>query len=104
MKIRIQKILRFIPLANFIVWFPCWHITAKKCNTNVIKHTFKTFVIDFVLLAVISLATSFLWKFIGGTAAFTVNLLQIYLIGLSFASVSIWDQEKMLAEHEQNKW
>lgn len=104
MKIKTQKILRFIPLANFIVWFPCWHITAKKCNTNTTKHTFKIFIIDAALLLVITLSTNFLFELVNGGAALLISLLQIYLIGLSFSFVSVWDQEKMLAEHEQNKW
>ena len=105
MSIQTQKILRFIPLVNFIVWNPGWFLTAKKCNTNTKAHLFKSVLIEFALLIVIFFPLMFLSNAINiPKVTATITLLQVYLIGLAFACVSLWDQEKMLKEHEQNKW
>ena len=96
--------LRFIPLANFIVWFPCWHITARKCNVNITKHLFRVAIVYFAILLIICLPASFLHDVATPTQKLAITLIQVYLAGLGFSFVSVWDQQKMLNEHEQNKW
>ena len=88
-----------------MVWNPGWFITAKKCNVNTRAHLFKSTLIEFALFVVIFYPLMFLSNAVNIPAVTTViTLFQVYLIGLELAFVSLWDQEKMLAEHEQNKW
>ncbi len=88
-----------------MVWNPGWFITARKCNTNTRAHLFKSGLIEFALVLVTFYPLMLLSNAIDiPEVTMVITLFQVYLIGLELAFVSLWDQEKMLAEHEQNKW
>lgn len=97
MKIKTQKILKFIPIANFIIlfiWIGAYYKHVTK-PSRFIKNLLKMF------LAVILITIPRIAAYKIGAPEFVLQLLLYictYLSMLIMAMIAIKDQEKLIAE------
>ena len=97
MSIKIQKVLRFIPLINFISVF----LWLRLCMVKPMKPTqyFKKLGLMFLLLFLITVVRIVLDKVFNNEIVTTISTwVGIYLYFLSMAWVSVKAQEEILME------